>query len=126
MKKSNTISTLFVFAAIYDGVLGMAFLVAADSVFKWINVTPPNHFGYVHFPAALLLVFAIMFLAVAMNPARNRYLIPYGILLKVSYCGVVLYHMLAADIPGIWKWFAVADMVFMVLFIWSFLSLRRR
>src|ERR1035437_8081991 len=112
MKKS-IISTLFVIAALYDGLLGLAFLIGGDAVFKAFAVTPPNHIGYVQFPAALLIVFATMFAAVAKNPMRYRCLIPYGILLKISYCGVVFLHWFAGGIPYMWKPFAVFDLVFL-------------
>ena len=86
--KTATVSGLFFVAALYDGLLGLAFLVAADRIFQWAQVTPPNHVGYVQFPGALLMIFGIMFAAIARRPRENRHLIPYGILLKVAYCGV--------------------------------------
>ena len=88
-------------------------------------MTPPNHFGYVQFPGAILMVFGIMFAAVARRPQENRNLIPYGILLKVSYCGVAGYHWLAGGIPTLWKPFAVIDLVFLVLFVLAYRSLRK-
>jgi len=123
VKVLRNVSMLFYVAALYDGVLGVAFLVAAPSLFEWVGVTPPNHFGYVQFPAALLIVFALMFVAIARNPAANRRLIPYGILLKISYCSVVFYHWFTTGIPYIWKPFAIADLVFLALFIWAYTEL---
>ena len=119
MRKQKVIRVLFAVAAIYDGLLGAAFLFAGDALFRWFGVTPPNHPGYVQFPAALLIVFAIMFAAVAVNPSRNRNLIPYGVLLKISYCGVILFYWLTTGIPGMWKPFCVSDFVFLVLFVWA-------
>ena len=43
--------------------LGLVFLLSPGWVFHAFAVTPPNHMGYVQFPAALLIVFAIMFAA---------------------------------------------------------------
>ena len=126
MKPSALIRPLFAVAAIYDGVLGLAFLFAAKAIFDRFAVTPPNHWGYIHFPAALLLVFALLFAAVAVNPHRNRNLIPYGVLLKTSYCGVALWHWMAAGIPGMWKPFVVMDGVFLVLFVWGYVALGER
>ena len=123
MKRDALIRVLFVVAALYDGLLGIAFLFRAEALFEWVQVTPPNHFGYVHFPAALLIVFALMYLAVAVNPQGNRSLIPYGMLLKVSYCGVVGYHWFSAGIPSIWKPFVFYDLVFLVLFAWAYTAL---
>jgi hypothetical protein len=123
--KTTTISGLFFVAALYDGLLGLAFLVAADWIFQAAHVTPPNHFGYVQFPGAILMVFAVMFLAVARRPRENRGLIPYGMLLKVSYCGVVGYHWLAGGIPSLWKPFVVIDLVFLILFFLAYRWLGR-
>lgn len=116
---------LFVIAAMYDGVLGVVFLFAGPTVFTWFDVTPPNHWGYIQFPAALLLVFATMFAAVAVRPYVNRNLIPYGILLKVSYSGLVFYHWSVTDVPTMWKPFALLDVLFLIAFVWAYAALRR-
>ena len=60
------------------------------------------------------------------SPAASRQLIPYGILLKAAYCGVAFYHWLAAGIPGMWKPFALIDLVFAALFYWAYSELRDR
>ncbi len=126
MKNKPMITVLFVIAALYDGSLGIAFLVVGGGIFQWFGVPPPNHPGYVQFPAALLVVFALMFLAVARNPVKNRGLIPYGMLLKVSYCGVVFFHWFTSGIPGMWKPFAIFDLVFFFLFAWAYVALQDR
>ena len=92
-------------------------------VFNFFLVTPPNHVGYVQFPAALLIVFSLMFVHIAFNPAGNRDLILYGMLMKVAYCGVVCFHWFSAGIPYIWKPFAICDVLFLVIFGWSFVAL---
>ena len=117
------IAALFLIAALYYGVLGAFFLVAPGLVYQWADVTPPNHWGYVQFPAALLLIFGLMFAAIARDPVGNRNLIVYGILLKVAYCGIAFWYWFTAGIPGLWKPFAVADLVMGVLFVWSYRAL---
>jgi len=119
------VKALFVVAGLYDGLLGAAFLLVPEKVFQWYGVTPPNHFGYVHFPAALLIVFALMFFAVAGNPIRNRNLIPYGALLKLSYCGTVFFHWWAKGVPDLWKPFAFLDLGFLLVFLWVYRWLGR-
>jgi len=121
MKKS-VIVILFVIAALYDGFLGAAFIFSAESLFEAFQVPPPNQFGYVHFPAALLLVFTLMFLAIARNPEGNRNLIPYGILLKVSYCSVICFYWFTTGIPSMWKPFVFYDLIFLGLFAWAYAS----
>jgi hypothetical protein len=124
MKTKLMIRFLFSVAALYDGLLGAAFLLDSAAIFQKFNVTPPNHPGYVQFPGALLIVFALMFLAIALSPVRNRNLIPYGILLKVSYCGVVLFHWITAGLPAMWKPFCICDLVFLLAFAWAWRATR--
>ena len=121
MKKG--ISIFYYLSAAYDGLLGIAFLLAPLSIYNWYGITPPNHVGYVHFPAELLIVFAIMFINIARHPVRNRNLIPYGVLLKISYCSVVFWHWFSAGIPDMWKSFAIFDLIFGVVFVWTYIHL---
>ncbi|MHB9025362.1 MAG: hypothetical protein ACYC7E_14535 [Armatimonadota bacterium] len=126
VKGGLLIRLLFAIAAVYDGLLGLAFLVAWRDLFGWFNVTLPNHPGYVQFPGLLLIIFGLMFLAVARNPIANRNLIPYGILLKVAYCGVIFYHQFTAGIPGMWLPFAWIDLAFLILFFWAYAALAEK
>ena len=119
----STIKIFYIIAALFDGVLGLAFLLAPGKVFALLELEPPNHMGYIHFPAALLIVFALMFAAIARKPVENRNLIPYGIFLKISYCGVVLFHWVTSNVPFIWKPFFVVDLVFIALFFWTWKTL---
>ena len=121
----KAISVLFWIAALYDGVLGLLFLAAGPAVFERFDVTPPNHWGYVQFPALLLLVFAWLFARVALDPAGRRDLIPFGMGLKAAYCGVVFYHWALAGIPWIWQPFAILDLAFLALFVWAWSRLGR-
>jgi hypothetical protein len=114
---------LFGLAAFYDAVLGIAFLVGPWTVYHQLEVTPPNHWGYVQFPAALLLIFAVMFVAIARDPVGNRGLILYGIGLKVAYCAVAFGYWFGSGIPGMWKPFAIADLVMLILFVWAYAAL---
>ncbi len=126
MKNIMVVRGLLALMALYDGLLGIAFLFAGPKLFDALEVTPPNHWGYVQFSAAILLIFALMFLAAAKRPVANRGLLPYCFLLKIAYSGVVFYHWFLGDgLPGIWKPFAVADLVMAALLAWMFLLLRK-
>ena len=125
MKNTKVISLLFVIAALYDILLGLVFLFAGSYIFEYLKITPPNHMGYVQFPAALLVIFAILFTVIAVNPIKNKNLIPYGILLKISYCSIAFFHWLTNDIPYIWKPFAVVDLLFLLAFAVSLQILRK-
>jgi hypothetical protein len=124
MNNTKPISALFWIAALYDGVLGAGFLLAPSAIFQMADVTPPNHWAYVQFPGALLLIFAWMFVAIARSPVQNRALIIYGILLKVAYCSIAFWYWVSGGIPTLWKPFAVIDLVMAGLFLWSHQRLR--
>ncbi len=116
------VRVLFVIAGIYDGVLGLAFFFMPKNIFAWYAVEPPNHVGYVQFPALLLILFAAMFIRIASDPVKNRELIPYGCGLKVAYCGMVFYYQVTSGIPEMWIPFAWADLAFLVLFVLAWTS----
>lgn len=117
MNAPRWISPLFWLAAAYDGVLGILFLAAPAWLFARLEVAPPNHVAYVQFSAALLIIFALIFVRIARNPIANREQIVYGILLKVAYCGLAFYYWATEVIPWIWKPFAVIDLMMGILFI---------
>ena len=124
--KEQWIKPLFLLAALYDGVLGIAFIIAPASIFAMYGVVPPNHMAYVQFPAMLLILFAIMFYQVAMDPVKNRELILYGCGLKVAYCSLAFWYMFTTSIPSMWIPWAYSDLVFLVLFILSYRSIGSR
>ena len=111
-------------SAIYDGLLAIGFMFFAPMLFDYYGIEHPNHMGYLHFPAALLVVFAFLLWRIAQNPTKNSNLIPYAIGLKISYCGVVLYHKFADSIPAMWVPFAWIDFVFLILFVVAWRNIR--
>ena len=119
----NWIKRLFLVAALYDGVLGLAFLIAPAEIFVMYGVEPPNHMAFVQFPAFLLIIFAIMFYRVSKDPVANRELILYGCGLKVSYCSLVIVYELTTGISSMWIPWAFADFAFLALFVLSWKSL---
>lgn len=118
----NLVKGLFVIAALYDGILGLLFLLFPGLAFQIFEVVPPNHMAYVQFPAILLLIFAAMFYRTSRDPVANRFIMLYGVALKVGYCGLVFYYMLTTGVPAMWVPWAWADLVFLVLFLmsWNF------
>jgi hypothetical protein len=111
-------------SAIYDGILALAFLFLGPLIYDYFGIERPNHLGYLQFPALLLIVFAFMYWRIASDPTSNRNLIPYGIGLKVSYCGVVFYHWARGGIPAMWIPFAWIDVGFVVLFVQAWRKVR--
>jgi hypothetical protein len=116
MNRSTT-STLFWIAGVYDFVIGIAFLIAGKQIFDWAGVNHPNHWAYIQFCSLLLMVFGAMFVTIARSPINNRNLIPFGILLKISYISIVGYYWGTTGCPNLFKPFAVIDLVMLVLFV---------
>ncbi|MDH5515226.1 MAG: hypothetical protein OEY45_08710 [Gammaproteobacteria bacterium] len=113
------IKLVFIAAGIYDGVLAFSFLLMPEAIFNHYQVEPPNHFGYVEFPAMLLLIFAVMFFRVAVNPVKCRELMLYGAALKFSYAFVVFRYAMTTGVPFMWIPWAWVDSAFLVLFLMS-------
>src|SRR5689334_795124 len=110
------IRVLFAVAGLYDALIGLAFLFFGEQIFDAGGVSRPNHWAYIQFGSLLLIIFGIMFFAVAYAPQANRNLIPYGILLKLSYAGLVVYYAFTEGAPMLFKPFAVIDATMFVLF----------
>ena len=119
MNKHISIRIPFYASAVYDGVLGILLLFFSEPVLKMFDIVPPNHSGYLQFPASLLIVFSLMYFQIAKDPLKNVNLVPYGILLKVSDCLVVSCNWIFASVPDMWKPLEFYDMIFLVLFVQS-------
>lgn len=119
----KAIKTLFWVSGLYDFVLGVAFLALPVFLFDLFSITPPNHWGYVTFAASMLTIFGIMFFQIAKDPKANRNLIPYGILLKIAYCGTVFGFYFFASLPVLWVVFGVFDFLFLLAFVWAYQKL---
>lgn len=113
----------FAIAGLYDFLIGLSFLVAGVKIFESAGVPPPNHWAYIHFASLLLMIFGVMFFAVAADPVANRNLIPFGVLLKLSYSGMVFYYWATAECPMLFKPFAVIDAVMMAFFLLAYFQL---
>lgn len=125
MSPRSTARLFLTLAGLYDGLLGIAFLLDAPHLFTLCNIPAPLHWGYVHFGAALLLIFALMFFVAAAYPAGNRNLIAFGMLLKIAYIGVVLYHWLHGGVPLVFQAFLICDAVWFFVLAWTFRTVGR-
>lgn len=120
------IKLVFISSGVYDAVLGVAFLFFGSEIFRLAGVRPPNHLGYIHFPALLLILFGVMFLQIARDPIGHREWIPYGMGFKASYFGLVFWYELFGGIPLLWVPWAWADLAFFLFFFVAWRSLRKQ
>jgi hypothetical protein len=108
---------ILILCGIFDGVVGTAFAIAPAPLFRAFNVTPPNHYGYVQFPALLLIIFAVIFFRSAADPIHRRDQILYGVALKASYSGLVFWYQIHGGVPSLWTPWAWTDAVCMILLL---------
>jgi hypothetical protein len=118
--KKNRDFWVFFSAGVYDSLIGLTFLLAGSKLFKQFSVPAPSHWGYIQFGALMLIIFGLMFFAIAYQPDRNRNLIPFGILLKLSYIGLTTYYWATSGLPGLFQPFILIDAVMLVLFILAY------
>ena len=120
------IRLIFIVAALSDFLFGVGFLVAGPAIFDWAGISFPNHWGPIQFAALMLMIFGLMFAAVAYDPVSQRNLIRYGLLLKLSFCGLVGYYWMTSEVPILFRICAIADAILYVLFLVSYLKLGKR
>ena len=123
--KLSWIKLVLATSGIYDAVIGVAFFFGASALFQAFHVTPPNHDGYIRFPALVLIIFAVMFLRAAADPVGRRDVLLYGAALKLSYFGLVFWYYFHGGVPAMWIPFAWADVAFFTLFVMGWRSVSK-
>jgi hypothetical protein len=111
---------LFAVAALYDIVLGVAFLFFPRESFELVGAEAeyPEYTAYITLIAVFLLVLGIGYALIARgNLMRNRDLIAVGTLYKLAYVGAAVFYLITGDYPHISfiAIFGVADLGFLVL-----------
>ena len=120
--KARWVRPLFMFAGLYDVVLGLVFFVAFKPIYERFMIPLPNHDAYVQLPAALIAIFGIGFWFVSRSPERNRDLVTLGVLMKLAFSSIVLSYAFRDAIPAMWVPLGWIDVGFMVAFIAAQLS----
>jgi hypothetical protein len=119
------IKTVFLIAALYDIILGIVFGLFFKPVYNSFGAELPNHAGYIQLAAAYILVFGIGFYLVYKDPVRNQAIITLGILMKLVFVVIVLGHLLIDTIPPFYIPFALLDVVFLLLFLYTQTAIKK-
>ncbi len=118
-RKLGMVRFLFFVAGLHDIALGGLLLYMAPAVFAYAK-TPLPAVPYVHFPAALFVVFGLLFWHVMFRPDMGRMLIPYGILQKLVFCGGVCWYWWKGPLPWTWLVPAGVALLFLLFFLWAY------
>ena len=104
----------FLFAALYDGLLGLAFLLFYPRIYAWFGITLPNHPGYVQLPALFIAIMGLADYYVYRDMVRNRDIVKIRILMKLAYSLSCFYHYFFGSLPTLWLNIAMFNVVFLV------------
>lgn len=120
MKKTKAFDTVLWTGCAYDLSLGLAGIFFAPFIFNYLNVTPPNHWAYIHMIGGFVLCLGILQGMLANAGSYSKEMLLMAILMKLSYCLTVFGHWFFAAIPMPWVWFACADAAFVSAFAFKF------
>jgi len=116
--KDNLFRIIFLVAAIYDLFLGIAFFLFYEQIFNYFNITIPVYPMYLQMAAAFVIAMGVGYYFVYKNLYRNIDLVKLGIVYKFVYSGLTSYFYFADLANIVFFWFAIFDLIFLVLFVW--------
>lgn len=113
---------LFLIAALYDFILGVAFLFFYKYIYNLLGMNLPENPAYLTFCALLIALFGVLLFMIYLDLNYARRMVIYSILIKFGYISTVLYYYFVVgkdyvDMPFLL--FAGFDLIFAVLFIES-------
>ncbi len=111
---------LFLFAAVYDLVLGIIFTFFPKSAFDLVGIPEklPEFDGYISLIGAFLFVIGVAYYLISRGDLqKNRDLILVGVLYKLAYFSITFYYFAIGNIPHIifFGLFGVVDLIMFIL-----------
>jgi len=108
----------FLVAGLYDALLGLAFLVAGESILTNIGMALPPHIAFIHLSAIFIVVQGLSYLLVFRDPLANLGIVWVGVAYKAAYAALVGYYLVIGQLPSDFfiPW-AIFDLGFMVGFL---------
>ena len=106
---------LFTVAAIFNAVVGLAMLLAYDSLVPWLGL-PPRPTVWIHIIALVVLVFGYAYWRIATDPSRFREYIVLGIVGKLAFVVAIYGHFVAGDATAALAALVTGDLIFAGLF----------
>jgi len=125
MEKAGFFRVLFLVAAIYDFVLGIIFLLFYKQAYTFLNITLPVYPMYLQMVAAFVTVMGIAYYFAYLDMYRNIDLVKVGVIFKGVYAVLTSYFYFADLANVVFFWFAIIDVVFLVLFVWFLASAKK-
>lgn len=105
----------FLVIGIYDVLLGGLFTLFYRNIYAYLNITLPNHPGYIFVPALFLVSAGIGEFLIARNLLRNIDLSIVRLLMKLSFAGAVIYCYFRYGVPTIFLLISVASVIGVII-----------
>lgn len=117
----------FVVAALYDILLGVAFLLFGEQILDWIGMDLPPHIAYIQIAAVFIVVQGLSYALVVPDPPANQGLVTVGIIYKAAYAGLAAWYLLVGQLPSAFfiPW-AIIDLGFLAMFVLFLRACRRK
>jgi hypothetical protein len=114
----TTWRTFFLVAGVYDVLLGLAFLLAGETILTAVGMTLPPHIAYIQLAAIFVAVQGLSYLLAYRDAWSNLGIIWVGVVYKASYATLAVYYLVTGQLPSIFfvPW-AICDVAFMVGFL---------
>jgi len=118
LKHEKAYQNLFLIAALYDFVLGIAFFFFLPFFFEEIyNIAAPIYPSFYQGGAAFVFVMGVGFYFVYRNMYRNVDIVKIGITFKSVYTALAFYYVFIENMPWVFSIFGFLDIVFIVFFV---------
>ena len=91
----------FRIVGVYDILLGLSFILFYKDIYHALEITLPNHPGYIFVPALFVMCGGVGEFLIAKNPLRNIDLVVVRLLMKLSFALVILYFYFTIGVPTI-------------------------
>jgi hypothetical protein len=104
--------------AIYDGLLGLAFLFFAEPIFRVLGIESTADPIYAQLAAGLIAIMGLGFFLAWRDPLRNRDLVLLGAVFKAFYILLAAYALIRGEVPHpVFLVFAAIDILFLIVFV---------
>lgn len=115
MKAKEFFKLFFLVIGIYDVLLGGAFALFYRNIYAYLNITLPNHPGYIFVPALFLMSAGIGELLIARNLLRNVDLAIVRLLMKLSFASAVFYCYFKYGVPQVFVLISAASIIGVII-----------
>ena len=108
----------FLVAALYDVVLGAAFVVAGEPILSAIGMPMPPHIAFIQLAAIFIFVQGLSYALVFLDPPGNLGIVRVGVAYKAAYAGLAVWYLVIGILPSLFfvPW-ALIDLAFLVGFV---------